>query len=95
MDKKLADSYIGKHLLVGITYLDHEDNFIEHKQLHGNIVRINKAEGIVLRLHDSDEEYKQPPALQTLEPAPKRGISAAVNRRDCRRPRFDGDMDTK
>jgi hypothetical protein len=71
MNHELANSYIGKHLLVGITYLDHEDNFIEQKQFHGDIVRINEAEGIVLRLHDSDEEYKLPPALDALEPAPK------------------------
>jgi hypothetical protein len=71
MDQELADSYIGKHLLVGITYLDHEDNFIEQKQLHGEIVRISETEGIVLRLHDSNEEYKLPPALHTLQSAPK------------------------
>ena len=34
LDKALAKSYIGKHLLVGITYLDYNDNFIEQKQVH-------------------------------------------------------------
>jgi hypothetical protein len=71
MDQELAASYIGKHLLVGITYLDHEDNFIEQKQFHGNIVRINEPEGIVIRLHDSDQEYKLPPDLNALQEAPK------------------------
>jgi hypothetical protein len=40
IDEKLATSYIGKHLLIGITYLDYNENFIEQKQFYGNIVRI-------------------------------------------------------
>ncbi len=71
MDQELADSHIGKHLLIGMTYLDHEDNLIEQKQFHGIIVRINKHEGIVVRLHDSNEEYKLPPDLNPLQEAPK------------------------
>jgi hypothetical protein len=71
MDQELATSYIGKHLLVGITYLNHDDSFIEQKQFHGNIVRINEHEGIVLQLHDSDQEYKLPPDLNALQAAPK------------------------
>jgi hypothetical protein len=71
MDQGLAASYIGKHLLVGITYLDHKGNFIEQKQFHGNIVRINEPEGIVIKLHDSDQEYKLPPDLNALQAAPK------------------------
>jgi len=71
MDSELAKSYIGKHLLIGITYLDHADNFLEQIQLHGNIVRINDTEGIVLHLKSSDEEYKLPPQLNTLQEAPK------------------------
>ena len=71
MDQELVASYIGKHLLVGITYLDHEDNFIEQKQFHGHIVRINEPEGIVIKLHDSDQEYKLPPDLNALQEAPK------------------------
>jgi len=71
MDQELANTYIGKHLLIGVTYLDHEDNFIEQKQFHGNIVRINDKEGIVLRVHESNEEFKLPPDLKTLQKAPK------------------------
>lgn len=66
-----SESYIGKHLLIGITYLDHEGAFIEQKQFHGVIVRINESEGIVIKLHDSELEYKLPPDLNSLQPAPK------------------------
>lgn len=71
MDQDLAASFIGKHLLAGITYLDHNNNLIEQKQLHGYIVRINEHEGIVVRLSDSEDEYKLPPDLDSLKQAPK------------------------
>ena len=71
LDQELAASYIGKHLLIGVTYLDHDKSLIEQKQFHGIIERINEQEGIVLRLFDSDEEYKLPPDLNSLHAAPK------------------------
>ncbi len=71
MDEALANSYIGKHLLIGITYLDYNETFVEQKQFHGNIVRINKQEGIVVKLHNSDEEYKLPPDINSLKEAPE------------------------
>ena len=71
MDQELAASFVGMHLLIGITYLDHDGNLIELKQFHGNIVRINEQEGIVVQLNDSAEEYNLPPDLNSLQPAPK------------------------
>jgi hypothetical protein len=40
-DDELAASFVGKHILVGITYLDHAEEPVEQKQLHGRIVRID------------------------------------------------------
>ena len=71
MDQELAASFIGKHLLIGITYLDHDDKLIEQKQVHGHIVRINGHEGIVVKLHDCGDEFKLPPDLNSLQQAPK------------------------
>lgn len=65
------ECYIGKHLLVGITYLEYDGTFIEQKQAHAIIVKINESEGIVIKLHDSGLEYKLPPDLNSLNPAPK------------------------
>jgi hypothetical protein len=70
-DKERAQSYIGKHILIGLTYHDHEDNFIEQKQLHGVIVRVDEVQGIVVKLHNSEEEYKLPPDLRSFKEAPK------------------------
>ena len=63
--------YIGKHLLIGFTYLEHDGTLIEQKQFHGVIVRINESEGIVIKLRDSELEFKLPPDLNSLQPAPK------------------------
>ena len=71
MDAEHAASFIGKHLLIGMTYLDSEDNLIEQKQFHGKIVRINECEGIVIQLSNSSEEYMLPPDLDSLRAAPK------------------------
>jgi hypothetical protein len=71
MDQVLAASYIGKHLLVGMTYLDHDEQFIEQKQFHGDIIRINDHEGIVIKLRDSGNEFKLPPDIDSLKPAPE------------------------
>lgn len=71
MDSSLAEAYIGKHLLIGVTYLDHEGNFVEQKQFHGEITRIDDQEGIVINLSGSGDEYKLPPDLNALQEAPE------------------------
>ncbi len=71
MDQVLAASYIGKHLLIGMTYLDHNEQPLEQRQFHGEIIRINEHEGIVVRLHDSEEEFKLPADIDSLKPAPE------------------------
>ena len=71
MDQELAASFIGKHLLIGITYLDHDDSLIGREQFHGHIVRINEHEGIVVKLNGSGGEYKLPPDLNSLRQAPE------------------------
>jgi hypothetical protein len=59
-----------KHLIIGITILDHEENFLEQKQLHGDIIRVNQNEGIVIILSSLNEEYKLPPDLDSIKEAP-------------------------
>lgn len=71
LDQSLAASYIGKHVLIDITYLDHKDTFIEQKQFHGRIIRINDTEGIVVELDNSGSEFKLPPDLRGIKKAAK------------------------
>jgi hypothetical protein len=69
-DQKLADSYVGKYILVGITYYDYLDNELERNQLHG-IIESATPNGIVILLKGvhSNEKWNMPPMLDSIEPA--------------------------
>ena len=71
MDLLKAAQMINKHIIVGITFKDHDGTFLEQKQMHGHIIRINEKEGIVIKLHNSDTEYKLPPFLDSVQVAPE------------------------
>lgn len=62
------DGYVGKHLLMSLTYLD-PSGVVEHKsQTHGVITRINEAI-IAVELQDTGEEFTLPADLSALEVA--------------------------
>jgi hypothetical protein len=63
-----AAALVGRHMLVGLTYLDVSDNVIERRQLHGRVLRASKLEGIVIQL-DSGEEFALPADLDAIRPA--------------------------
>ena len=69
LDLKLAESFVGKHLLVGVTYLDKNENVKEQKQFHGIISRINDSEGVVIASLESGEEFFLPPDLRNITEA--------------------------
>lgn len=64
-----AKVIIGKHLLVGVTHCNHNEEVTGVEQFHGEIVRASREEGIILRLSCSGEERWVPPDLSRLEPA--------------------------
>jgi hypothetical protein len=61
LDEAKAAEYIGKTVLLGVTYLDHEEKLIEQRQWVGTILTFSNAEGIRIKLRDSDEPYCLPP----------------------------------
>lgn len=65
-----AEEMLGKHLLIGLTIHDHLDEVVDRVQLHGDIIRINQEEGVVVRLHPSGVEYAMPAVLSAYEEAP-------------------------
>ena len=69
-----GDQFIGKHILIGIQYFETTDDgsegkFISQEQRHGEIIKANPADGIVVKQADG-EEFKMPPDLTMLERAP-------------------------
>ena len=69
-DQALAGSYIGKYILVGVTYLAHDGSFLEQVQMHGVIESVS-SEGmhISLRGNRSGETWLMPPNLDSVSPA--------------------------
>lgn len=70
-DAALAESLLGKHVLVGITYVDQADHPTGTRQLHGHIVRIDPREGVVILVYGTSEEFALPPdfgAFQVASP---------------------------
>lgn len=69
LDADLGRRLVGRHLLVGLTYVRPSGELIEQKQLHGIVERVSQHEGIVMRLSDGSE-YRLPPDLRGIREAP-------------------------
>jgi hypothetical protein len=70
-DEARAAAIVGKYVLVGITYHDHKDRFLEQRQFHGDIVSADPQDGfaIALRGKQAGETFWLPPDLQPFQPA--------------------------
>jgi hypothetical protein len=76
-DKEKAAEILGKYVIIGITYNDHNDNYLRQEQYHGTVIAVDENMGISIELkgvHDG-EIYTLPPEPQTFLPA-KPGIYA-------------------
>jgi hypothetical protein len=62
-----GSSYVGKQLLVGITYLSHKGEMIRQEQFHGLIVEADER-GIVIERADTGELASLPPGLDRATP---------------------------
>lgn len=69
-DEDLAQGYVGRYLLAGITRLASDGTVIDQRQLHGVIVNATAA-GIDVELHGAHEgrTWRIPPCLDDLHPA--------------------------
>lgn len=56
-----AAELLGKHVLVGMTYLDHHGDLEERVQFHGVVVIANRESGIVLELAATGGYFALPP----------------------------------
>jgi hypothetical protein len=62
-----TSTYVGKHLLAGLTYVDADGQVVGKLQVHGVISRITE-EGIFF-LQTNGEEFSLPPDLDSLSAA--------------------------
>ena len=63
----LIEDLIGKHILIGITYLDNLGNEIERVQCHGYFESMDDV--VHIRLKDPDEDFTLPPDLSAFRKA--------------------------
>ena len=61
LDESKAHEYIGKTVLLGVTYLDHEHKPLGQQQWVGTILTFSNKEGIRIKLRDSDDFCGLPP----------------------------------
>jgi hypothetical protein len=67
-----GEDYLGKTVIIGLTYyreVHGEQELVEQRQVHGRIARVSYGEGVIIE-SENDTEYKLPPDLSLLEPAP-------------------------
>ena len=60
-----AADLIGRRIIVGITYEDHNRQAVEQEHYHGRIVRASREEGIVIQTPGGDEKVL-PPDLRSV-----------------------------
>jgi hypothetical protein len=69
LDESKAKDYIGKTVLIGVTYLDHEERQTSQQQWYGVITEVSNAKGIVISLKNDTNYCALPPDLSALQPA--------------------------
>jgi hypothetical protein len=69
-NQELADTYIGKYILVGISYTDNSEKEIRREQLHGVIESASRnGINILLRGTRNGTSWNMPPMLDVIRPA--------------------------
>lgn len=71
-DDEVGASYVGKYILVGVTYLDQDGNETQKQQLHGVIESASEADGIKIQLKGvyEGESWVMPADQRAISKAP-------------------------
>lgn len=67
-DSDFADDLIGCTLLVGLTFVDHDDQLIRRQQIFGTVLSVQESAGIVIR-QNNGEDFTIAPVLEAVEAA--------------------------
>jgi len=69
-DESKAKDYVGKTVLIGVSYTDHEGNETTRRQWYGTITEVSNARGIVIALKNDSTYCALPPdGFSCLVPA--------------------------
>ena len=69
-DQELADTYVGKYILVGVRYLDSSGKPLQTQQMHG-VIESATRDGISISLRGArfGQSWNMPPVLASIRPA--------------------------
>lgn len=69
-DEQAAAGLLGKYILIGVTYLNHDGSLHEQLQMHG-VIESAGPEGVKISLRGSreGESWVMPPVLDAIKPA--------------------------
>jgi hypothetical protein len=67
-DGEFAEDLIGCTLLVGLTYVDHDNQLLRRQQVFGTVVSVDRQTGILVR-QDTGDDFTVAPVLDAIEPA--------------------------
>jgi len=69
LDESKAGEYIGKTILLGVSYLDQNQKLLRQRQWVGTILTFSNTEGITIKLRDSDVPCALPPDPRGIQKA--------------------------
>jgi len=69
LDESKASEYVGRTILLGVTYVDDEERPLGRKQWFGTILTFNNREGIRIKLSNSDLPCSLPPDPRVIHKA--------------------------
>jgi len=68
LDESKAKEYVGKTILLCVSYIDHEETQTGQMQWFGTITEVSNAKGIVIALLNDPTHCALPPDLSALRP---------------------------
>lgn len=83
LDESKAVDFIGKCILLGVTYLDHEEKLIGQRQWFGTITAFDNERGIKIELQGSDVRVAYLPICAGLSQRSREPIDFDPLGRDC------------
>jgi hypothetical protein len=89
-DHEKAVLILGKYVMIGITFNDHNDKFLRQEQYHGIVIAVDEEMGISIELKGSreGETYLLPPVPQSFKAAEPGTYTFRSTKEDIENPDY-------
>src|SRR5687767_10004118 len=69
-DDEKARGFLGKRVIIGLTYVTREGEFLGQSQVRGQVVQVDAGRGVAIELGNSAEIFWLPPDTDAVNEAP-------------------------